>query len=192
MSTETLNLDKGQKLDLTKTNPTLAILAVGMGWDVNAGNGAAFDLDASAILLNASDKLVGPTLNESVVYFRNLNLPGVTHSGDNRTGAGDGDDETVKVTFADVRSDVNSIVFVANIYQAADRGQNFGQVRNTHIRVYDANTNEELGKYDPSEDYSQFDALVLGKVYRHNGEWKFQAIGEGKKGNLAQLVDQYK
>lgn len=186
-----LNLVKGQNLSLTKDNPTLTSVKIGLGWDANAGNGGAFDLDASAILLNSSGKVVGPQVPDSVVFFGNLKLKGVEHSGDNLTGAGDGDDETLTVNINAVPTDVEKVVFVVNIYQAESRGQNFGQVKNAYIRAYDGVTNAELAKYDLSEDHSASTGVTMGEMYRHDGGWKFKAIGTPVVGDLNAIVATY-
>lgn len=185
---ETVSLQKGERADLTKTNPGLKVAHVGLGWDVaNQGN-AAFDLDAFALLL-AGGKL---TDKNRLVFFNNKTYQGVEHMGDNLTGAGDGDDETIKVTLAAVPADVDEVLICVNIYDAETRKQNFGQVNNAFIRVYDADTNEELLKFDLSENYSAFNAMVMGKLYRRDGEWKFQSIGEGKNGDINAIAQAYR
>lgn len=185
---ETLNLVKGERVDLTKTNPNLEIASVGLGWDVNRGSGAAFDLDAFAMILKGG-KL---TSTSDVVYFGNKQASGVEHSGDNLTGQGDGDDETIKVTLANLPADATDVLFAVNIYQASERRQNFGMVSNAFIRIYNGATSEEILKYDLSEDSSSFNAYVLGKLYKKDGEWKFQAIGEGKNGDINEIAQQFK
>ncbi len=183
----TLSLEKGQKVDLTKSNPGLKIAHVGLGWDVNTSGGNAFDLDAFA-LLTTNGKLPS---NNHVVYFRNLKGPGVEHTGDNLTGAGDGDDETIKVKLAEIPVGVDEVHICVNIYEAQSRRQNFGQVKNAFIRIYDAETQQELLKYDLNEDYSAFSGMVMGKLYRKDGEWKFQAVGEGKNGDINSIAASY-
>lgn len=200
MSTTTLSLVKGQKIDLTKDNDGLTKLSLGLGWDANSGNSGAFDLDAFAICLNPTNKLHKP-LPESVLYFNSpkqgdgtlaIYAGAVMHSGDNLTGAGDGDDETITIDFTKVPDDLSEILLAVNIFDSVARGnQNFGMVKNAFIHAYDANTKQELGRYDLSEDYSASDCVIFAKVYRHNGEWKFQAIGEGKKGTIADIAAQY-
>jgi len=189
-----LSLEKGQKVDLTK-GTTLAILCLGLGWDVNASSGSAFDLDAFAIPLTGGKLTNGANL----LYFGSpkvnnhpTTLGGsLMHSGDNLTGVGDGDDETITMRLNDIPADVEEVLIAVNIYQADSRRQNFGQVRNAFCRLYNQDTNEEMMRYDLSEDYSTNTAVVFGRVYRHNGEWKFNAIGEGKNGSINDIAAQY-
>lgn len=185
MSETTISLVKGQKVDLTKGNVSLKVLGLGLGWDVKAGADA--DLDAFAIALDANNKPVG-----SLIYFNNLTGQGITHSGDNLTGAGDGDDEVITIDFAQVPAEVVAIVLGANIFKAAEKGQNFGQIQNAFIRAFNKDTNEELLKYDLSEDFSINDAVIFGKVYSKDGEWKFSAEGVGKNGDLIAIFESYK
>lgn len=184
----TLNLVKGEKVDLTKTNPDLKTAHVGLGWDTNAGTGAAYDLDAFCLLLTAGKKIPGA---DSVVYFNHLSAHGVTHTGDNLTGAGDGDDETIKVNFASLDGPVDEVLICVNIYNADERKQNFGQVKNAFVRIYDADTNKEILKYDLNEDYSANTGIIMGKLYKKDGQWKFQAIGEGKNGTITDIAAAY-
>lgn len=187
MSETTINLEKGHKVDLTKDNAGLTSIGLGLGWDVKSGAGSDYDLDAFALMLSGG-KINGNA--KRVVYFRNLNPgEGVAHSGDNLTGEGDGDDEVISVNFSQVPADVEEILLCVNIFQAEGRGQNFGQVQNAFIRVFDGGTTTEMMKYDLSEDYSAYTGVKMGKVYRHNGEWKFQAIGEGFSGTIQDFVD---
>ena len=130
-------------------------------------------------------------MNNSVVYFSHLEGQGVKHYGDNLTGAGDGDDETIGITLSALPDNADEVLVAVNIYQASERHQNFGQVNNAFIRVYDAESKKELVKYDLTEDYSAFNALVMGKLYKKDGEWKFQAIGEGKNGTIADIAAAY-
>lgn len=182
-----INLSKGQKVDLTKTNPGLKSIMVGLGWDVNAfDTGAAFDLDACAFMLDDSGKT--PTENE-FIFYGNLehNSGSVKHMGDNLTGDGDGDDEQISIDLANVPANISRIAFTVTIYDADVRGQNFGQVSNSFIRIVDNMTGTELIRYDLGEDFSIETAVVVGELYRHNGEWKFNAIGSGFQGGLAAL-----
>lgn len=188
MQETTLNITKGAKVDLTKTNPGLKIAHVGLGWDINSGNAGSFDLDVFALCL-IGGKL---TKNSDVIYFSNKTGVGVTHMGDNLTGAGDGDDETLKFDLNAIPADVNEILIAVNIYDADSRRQNFGHVRNAYARVYDADTNQEIVRYDLSEDFSSNTGVIVGKIYRHNAEWKFQAEGTGKNGNINQISDGYR
>lgn len=187
----TISLAKGQKVDLTKTNPGLTAVSVGLGWDANQYDGQSdFDLDGSAFLLGAS----GQVRNESDFVFYNHPQGGngsVVHSGDNRTGQGEGDDEVIDVNLAKVPADVERISFSVTIDQADLRGQNFGQVSNAYIRVVNKENGEELIRYDLGEDFSIETAVVVGELYRHNGEWKFSAIGSGFSGGLAALAQNY-
>ena len=185
-----INLTKGEKINLSKDNPGLTKVLCGLGWDINAGTGAAFDLDASVLLLDASGKV---RTKKDFIFFNNLksDCGSVCHLGDNLTGAGDGDDEQVKVNLSTVPVDVDKIVFMVNIYQAASRGQNFGQVRNAFIRLVDDSTGVEIAKYDLSEDYSSAISVIMGELYRHNGDWKFNAMGQGRTEDLSALCSIY-
>lgn len=186
-----ISLSKGQKVDLTKTNPGLTKVIVGLGWDVNKYDGGHdFDLDTAAFLLGGNGKV---TSDNDFVFYNNLKDPSgaVTHLGDNRTGAGDGDDEQISVDLGKVPSNIEKIDFTVTIHEADARRQNFGQVSNAFIRIINAETNEELIRYDLSEDYSIETAIVVGELYRHNGEWKFNAIGSGFQGGLAALCNNF-
>lgn len=186
-----VNLRKGQKVDLTKGNPSLTKILVGLGWDINQyDSGADFDLDAAAFLLDASGKAPG---EKEFVFYSNLKDPSgaVQHMGDNRTGEGEGDDEQITIDLTKVPQNIDRIAFTATIYEADERGQNFGQVSNAYIRVVDLATDKELIRFDLGEDFSIETALVVGELYRHNGEWKFNAIGSGYQGGLAALVRSY-
>lgn len=185
---DALNLEKGEKVDLTKGNPGLSKITVGCGWDVNAAGGDNFDLDTTALLLKADKSLFEG--NKGVIYFGNLVGHGLKHHGDNLTGAGDGDDECIDVDLAAVPADVHRIVIIVNIYQADSRKQHFGQVRNAFVRIF--KTGEpaaNLAKFDLSEDYSGKTGMIMGQVYRHNGEWKFEAMGNGANGDINQIKD---
>ena len=189
MSETALNLQKGERVDLTKTNPGLKEANVGLGWDTNAGSGAAFDLDAFALLLK-DGKLYHGT--DAVIYFNHKEALGLQHMGDNLTGAGDGDDETIKVHLNQIPADVTEVLIGVNIYQAESRHQHFGMVNNAFIRVYNAEDAKEILKFDLSEDYSAFNGMIMGKIYRKDGEWKFQAIGEGRNGSIDEIARPYK
>lgn len=186
-----INLSKGQKVDLTKGNPGLTKIMVGLGWDVNAfDSGSAFDLDAAAFLLGASGKC--PTERDFIFYGNLKHSTGaVEHMGDNLTGEGDGDDEQIKVNLAAVPASVDKIGFTVTIYEAESRKQNFGQVSNAYIRIVDETSNAELIRYDLGEDFSVETAVVVGELYRNNGEWKFNAIGSGFQGGLKALCQNY-
>lgn len=186
-----ISLTKGQKVDLTKKNPSLKNIMVGLGWDVNEfDSGADFDLDAAAFMLGANGKC--PTEKEFVFYGNLEHASGaVKHMGDNLTGEGDGDDEQIEVSLAKIPPNVERIAFTVTIYDAEPRRQNFGQVSNSYIRIVDADTDSELIRYDLGEDFSIETAVVVGELYKHNGEWKFNAIGSGFQGGLAALCGHY-
>lgn len=186
-----INLSKGQKVDLTKGNPGLKKIMVGLGWDINAyDSGAAFDLDAAAFMLGVYGKC--PTEKE-FVFYGNLTHPSesVRHMGDNLTGEGDGDDEQIQIDLSKIPSNVEKIAFTVTIYDADQRRQNFGQVSNAFIRIVDETTNVELIRYDLGEDFSIETAVVVGELYKKDGEWKFNAIGSGFQGGLAALCGHY-
>ncbi len=186
-----ISLSKGQKVDLTKTNPGLKNILVGLGWDVNQfDSGSDFDLDASAFLLGENGKT---TSDSDFIFYSNLEHPSgaVTHMGDNRTGAGEGDDEQITVDLTKVPANISRIAFTVTIYEAEARRQNFGQVSNAFIRLVNADTDEEVVRYDLGEDFSIETAMVVGELYRHNGEWKFNAIGSGYQGGLGALCANY-
>ncbi len=186
-----INLTKGQKVDLTKGNPGLKKIMVGLGWDVNQfDSGADFDLDAAAFLLGENGKT--PTEKE-FVFYGNLEHPSgaVKHMGDNLTGDGEGDDEQVSVDLSKVPANIQKIAFTVTIYDADVRHQNFGQVSNAFIRIVDETNNQEIIRYDLGDDFSIETAIVVGELYRNNGEWKFNAIGSGFQGGLAALCGHY-
>ena len=183
----TINLTKGGNVSLTQEAPGLTDIRVGLGWDEQAGTGDEFDLDASVFMLGTNDKLLS---DQHFVFFNNLRSPdgSVSHSGDNLTGQGDGDDEVVTVNLPTVPLGVARVVFVVTIYEAPERGQNFGQVRNAFIRVVDDSTGAELVRYDLSEDFAVEDAVIFGELYRRGDEWKFRAVGQGHTGGLTGLI----
>ena len=186
-----ITLAKGQKVDLTKSNPGLKKIIVGLGWDTNKYDGGyAFDLDTAAFLAGANGKVNADT---DFVFYNNLKHPSgsVEHLGDNLTGLGDGDDEQLVVELTQVPANVEHISFTATIHEADARRQNFGQVSNAYIRVINAETNQELIRYDLGEDFSIETALIVGDLYRNNGEWKFNAIGSGFQGGLAALCHNF-
>ncbi len=185
-----VSLSKGQKVDLTKGNPGLKKIMVGLGWDVNAFDGADFDLDASAFMLGADGKCPS---DQDFVFHNNKKHPSgsVESMGDNRTGSGDGDDEQIKVDLSKVPANIEKIAFTCTIYEADVRKQNFGQVSNAFIRIVNQDNGEEVIRYDLSEDFSIETAIVVGELYRHNGEWKFNAIGNGFQGGLAALCSYF-
>lgn len=186
-----INLSKGQKVELTKGNPGLKNIMVGLGWDVNAfDSGADFDLDAAAFMLEENGKC--PTEKEFIFYGNLAHISGaVNHMGDNLTGEGEGDDEQILVDLTKIPANVEKIAFTVTIYDAEVRRQNFGQVSNAFIRIVDETTGTELIRYDLAEDFSIETAVVVGELYRYNGEWKFNAIGSGFQGGLAALCGHY-
>lgn len=186
-----INLTKGENHVIDKNTQTSI---VGLGWDSNTKGGAAFDLDASVIMLDANGKL---TSDDDVIYFNHKthSSKAVCHSGDNLTGAGDGDDETIKIDFSKMPANIARLVVVINIYDAANRKQNFGQVNNAFVRLVDTTNgkNEEQLRFDLTEDYSGFTGIRMADIYRHNGEWKMKAIGEGAKvASLNDFISQFK
>jgi stress response protein SCP2 len=192
-----ISLQKGQKVNLSKEQAGLSRVVVGLGWDEVERKRGFFapkpqpiDCDASAILLK-NGKLAG---KQDLVYFNNLSHKSgtVQHLGDNLTGAGEGDDEQIIVDLAKMPAEYDRIVIVVNIYQAYQRKQHFGLINNAFIRLVDAKTNKEICKYNLSEDYSDMTAMIFGEIYRHNGEWKFNAIGQGTKDpGLGELANRY-
>lgn len=200
-----ISLQKGQRVDLTKGNPGLSQIMVGLGWDpvqssggggflgslFGGGGGANVDCDASVLMLGANDKVQS---NQDVIYFGNLKSRdgSVQHSGDNLTGAGEGDDEQVMVDLNRIPSNVQKLVFVVNIYDCVKRKQHFGMIRNAFIRVVNPSSRQELIRYNLSDDYSGKTSLVVGEIYRHNNEWKFGAVGTGTNAaSLSEVVRSY-
>lgn len=186
-----VSLQKGQKVSLTKGNPGLKHVVVGLGWDVNQfDTGGDFDLDAAAFLLTDSGKV---SAQEDFVFFGNLNHPSgsVQHMGDNLTGEGEGDDEQMKIDLSKVPAQITKIAFTVTIYEPEQRRQNFGQINNAFIRIYNEDTGEEMLRYDLGEDFSIETAAVFGEVYKNGSEWKFNAIGSGYQGGLKALCAQY-
>ena len=186
-----ISLKKGQKVSLSKDNPGLSHVIVGLGWDVNVfDTGGDFDLDTAAFLLGENGKV---TRAEDFVFYGNLKHPSgaVEHLGDNLTGQGDGDDEQIKIDLGRVPENIPQNAFTVTIYEADERRQNFGQVANAFIRIVDEAKGQEILRYDLGEDFSIETAAVFGELYRHNGEWKFNAIGSGYQGGLAALCANY-
>ncbi|KYH28199.1 TerD family protein [Clostridium colicanis] len=184
-------LKKGQKIDLTKGNPSLTKITVGLGWDTNAYDGGYdFDLDASVFMVGKSGRVEN---DEDFIFYNNLRHPSgsVEHTGDNRTGEGDGDDEAIKVDLKKIPDYIDKIAFTVTIYDAKARNQNFGQVSNSYVRVVDENNGSEVLRYDLGEDFSIETAIVVCEIYRYNGEWKFNAIGSGFEGGLEALCKNY-
>ena len=180
-----ISLQKGQKVDLTKTNPGLVKIMIGLGWDTNKyDGGSAFDLDAAAFLLGENGRV---SSDRDFVFYGNLNHDSgaVEHSGDNLTGEGEGDDERIKIDLSKVPAGVKKIAFTVTIYDAETRKQNFGMVSNAFIRIVDEAKGAELIRYDLGEDYSVETAVVVAELYRHEAEWKFNAVGGGAAALLA-------
>lgn len=182
-----INLQKGQRIEIG-----LQKVGVGLGWDPNEGSGFDFDLDASAFMLGSNKKLLQ---DEFFVFYNNPQSPdcAVESSGDDTTGGNSdgGDDETLTVDLGKVDSRIQEIIFTVTIYEAEKRKQNFGQVRNSYIRIYDATTNNEIARYDLDEDFSIETAVEFGRLYKRGNEWKFEAMGIGYKGGLQYFVDKY-
>ena len=180
-----ISLEKGQRV-----NVTLPKFTVGLGWDANSASGADFDLDASVFILAENKKIL---TDEYFVFYNNLKSPdgSVEHTGDNLTGAGDGDDESIKVDLSKINAAATEICFVVTIHEAASRKQNFGQVRNAFVRIYNQDTNEEILKYDLDEDFSIETAVEFGRIYKRGGDWKFEAVGVGLKGGLEDYLSKY-
>ncbi|WP_158799583.1 TerD family protein [Pedobacter sp. L105] len=181
-----INLQKGQRENLDAPKFT-----IGLGWDTNSSStGADFDLDASLFLLGDNKKLI---TDEHFVFYNNLVSPdgAVEHTGDNLTGDGDGDDEQVKVDLSKIDPKVAELCIVVTIHEAAARRQNFGQVRNSFIRIVDASTDQEILKYELEEDFSIETAVEFGRIYKREGKWKFEAVGVGMKGGLQDYVNKY-
>lgn len=186
-----ISLSKGQKVDLTKGNPGLSAVQVGLGWDINAfDSGGAFDLDSACFFLGETGTCPS---DKDFVFYGNLTHAsgGATHLGDNLTGEGDGDDEQIKIDLAKVPPAVQKIAFTVTIHEAEERRQNFGQVSNAYIRICKDNGGEELIRYDLGEDFSIETAVVVGELYRNGAEWKFNAIGSGFQGGLAALCQHF-
>ncbi|MGX9292578.1 TerD family protein [Bacillus sp. A015] len=186
-----IQLSKGQRVDLTKTNPGLTKVMIGLGWDTNKySGGAEFDLDASAFLVDANNRCQQDT---DFVFYNNLQHPSgcVTHTGDNRTGEGDGDDEQILVDFSKIPANIDRIGITVTIHDAETRSQNFGQVSNAFVRVVNEEGGEELIRFDLGEDFSIETAVVVCELYRHGSDWKFNAIGSGFSGGLAALCQNY-
>lgn len=186
-----VSLQKGQKVSITKDNPGLTNVVVGLGWDVNRfDTGGSFDLDTAAFMLSDNGKC--PSDNE-FIFFGNLkhSTGCVEHLGDNRTGVGDGDDEQIKINLSTIPANISKIAFSVTIYDADARRQNFGQINNAYIRIYNEATGEEILRYDLGEDFSIETAAVFGELYKNNNEWKFNAIGSGYQGGLAALCGNF-
>jgi tellurium resistance protein TerD len=185
-----VSLTKGGNVSLTKQAPGLTAVTVGLGWDVRTTTGTEFDLDASVLMCGANGKVLS---DKNFVFFNNLVSPdgSVEHTGDNRTGEGEGDDEQVKVNLAGVPAECEKIVFNVSIYDAETRAQSFGQVRNAFIRVVNQADSNELARYDLSEDASTETAMLFGELYRSANEWKFRALGQGYATGLRGIASDF-
>jgi len=185
-----VSLAKGGNVSLSKEEPGLSRILIGLGWDVRLSDGTDFDLDASAFLLGDGGKVRGDT---DFIFYNNLKSAdgSVEHTGDNRTGEGDGDDEALKVVLPRVPLDVQKVAIAVTIHEGEARRQSFGMVSNAFIRVVNDETGREIARYDLTEDASTETAMIFGEVYRHNGEWKFRAVGQGYRGGLGPLARNY-
>ena len=185
-----ISLSKGGNVSLSKTDPSLKNVLVGLGWDARPTDGADFDLDASAFMVKDDGKVRSDS--DFIFYNQMKSTCGsIEHTGDNRTGAGDGDDEAIIVLLDKIPTDVQRVVFCVTIHEADLRKQNFGQVSHAFVRVVNKDSNNEVARYDLSEDASIETAMIFGEIYRHSGEWKFKAVGQGYAGGLAALAKQY-
>ena len=185
-----ISLSKGGNLSLTKTDPNLVRILVGLGWDERSTDGASFDLDASAFLLGTSGKVRG---DHDFIFYNQLRSAdgAIEHTGDNRSGQGDGDDESLLVNLSQISPEIDKVAITVTIHDAAARNQNFGQVANAFIRIVNQDNGIEIVRFDLAEDYSTETAMVFGELYRHSGEWKFRAVGQGYAGGLAAMCQQY-
>ncbi len=186
-----INLSKGGRIDLAKEAPSLTKVGIGLGWDTNSTDtGVDFDLDASVFMVNQSGKIPQELY---FVFYNNLKSPdgAVEHTGDNRTGMGDGDDETINVNLSKVDGSILELIFVVTIHEAKSRGQNFGQVRNAYIRLYNQESGAEIAKYELDEDFSSETAIEFGSLYKKDGSWRFKAVGSGYSAGLQGFVDKY-
>ncbi|GAB4530780.1 MAG: TerD family protein [Pleurocapsa sp.] len=188
-----VNLSKGQRISLEKVAPGLKAVFVGLGWDTNiTDTGHDFDIDASIFLLGNNEKILS---DNHFIFYNNLASPdpdkSVEHLGDNRTGAGEGDDEVIQINLQKVPGDIQKIVITVTIHEAKERQQNFGQVHNAFVRVVNVANGEEVARYDLTEDFSVETALIMAEIYRKDEEWRFNAVGAGYEGGLQALLDRY-
>ena len=185
-----ISLQKGGNVNLSKEAPTMKAMLVGLGWDARATDGAGFDLDASAFLLGQNDKVANDL--GFIFYNNQKSVDGaIEHTGDNLTGEGEGDDESIKVDLSKINSSITKIAFTVTIHDAENRRQNFGMVSKAYIRIIDSANNNEVMRYDLSEDASIETAMIFGELYRSGSDWKFRAIGQGFKGGLAPLAKNF-
>ncbi|MFD1951783.1 TerD family protein [Sphingomonas arantia] len=185
-----ISLSKGGNVSLSKEEPGLTRILIGLGWDTRSTDGSAFDLDASAFLLSGTDRVRS---DADFIYYNNLRSAdgAVEHTGDNRTGEGDGDDEALKVDLSRVPADVQKVAITVTIHEGETKRQNFGMVANAFIRIANDATGREITRFDLAEDASTETAMIFGEVYRHNSDWKFRAVGQGYAGGLAPLARNY-
>jgi tellurium resistance protein TerD len=185
-----VSLEKGGNVSLEKAAPGMTKILIGLGWDERVTDGTEFDLDATIFLLKEDGKVRG---DSDFIFYNNLtsSCGSIIHQGDNRTGEGEGDDESIKVDLSKVPTDVKKISVVVTIHDALARNQNFGQVANAFVRVVNDETEEEVARYDLSEDYSIETAMIFAEIYQHSGEWKFKAIGQGYEGGLSALATDF-
>ena len=189
----TINLSKGERISLEKVAPGLVQIFIGLGWDVNVTDtGDDFDIDASVFLLDNNDKLIS---EQHFIFYNNQNSPdpeqSIQQRGDNRTGAGEGDDEIIDVNLKTVPSEIAKMAITVTIHEAEKRQQNFGQVNNAFVRIVNCENEEEIIRYDLTEDFSVETALIMAELYRKDGEWRMNAVGAGYEGGLQALVDRY-
>ena len=188
-----INLSKGERISLEKVAPGLVKIFIGLGWDINATDtGADFDIDASIFLLDNNEKLIS---DKHFIFYNNPNSPdpeqSIQQRGDNRTGAGEGDDEVIDVNLTTVPTDIDKVIIAVTIHEADKRQQNFGQVSNAFVRIVNAENEEEVIRYDLTEDFSIETALIMAELYRKDGEWRMNAVGAGYEGGLQALVARY-
>ena len=188
-----INLSKGERISLEKVAPGLVKIFIGLGWDINATDtGADFDIDASIFLLDSNDKLIS---DKHFIFYNNPKSPdpeqSIQQRGDNRTGAGEGDDEIVDVNLKTVPPEVSKMALTVTIHEADKRQQNFGQVTNAFVRIVNCENEEEIIRYDLTEDFSVETALIMAELYRKDGEWRMNAVGAGYEGGLQALVERY-
>ena len=188
-----INLSKGQRISLEKASPGLKQIFIGLGWDVNVTDtGTDFDIDASLFLIDASEKLIS---DQHFIFYNNPISPdpdqSIQQRGDNRTGAGDGDDEIIDVNLTTVPNNIDKLIIAVTIHEADQRQQNFGQVSNAFVRIVNAENEKEVIRYDLTEDFSIETALIMAELYRKDGEWRMNAVGAGYGGGLQALVDRY-
>lgn len=185
-----VSLSKGGNVSLSKSAPGLTKLVIGLGWDTRSTDGSEFDLDGSAFLLTSNGKVRS---DFDFIFYNNLAAAdgSVEHTGDNRTGEGDGDDESLIVHLDKLPASIDKIAVTVTIHEAESRKQSFGQVSNAFIRCVNGDNNQEIARFDLTEDASTETAMIFGEIYRHNGEWKFRAVGQGFAGGLAALARNY-